>query len=59
METKILSGSTSIGGNFIRIEDGDQTIIFDQGIRLDLMSRYYSRRRKRSSRKKIRGIDFG
>ncbi|MEM3623557.1 MAG: hypothetical protein QXR76_07305 [Candidatus Bathyarchaeia archaeon] len=42
MEIKILSGSTSIGGNFIRIEDGDQTIIFDQGIRFDLMSRYYS-----------------
>ncbi|MEM4282783.1 MAG: MBL fold metallo-hydrolase [Candidatus Woesearchaeota archaeon] len=43
MEIKILSGSTSIGGNFIRIEDGDQTIIFDQGIRFDLMSKYYSR----------------
>ncbi|MGC9095460.1 MAG: hypothetical protein ACP5IM_07670 [Candidatus Bathyarchaeia archaeon] len=42
MEIKILSGSTSIGGNFIRIEDGDRTIIFDQGIRFDLMSRYYS-----------------
>jgi ribonuclease J len=42
MEIKILSGSTSIGGNFIRIEDGDRTIIFDQGIRFDIMSRYYS-----------------
>jgi len=42
MEIKVLNGSTSIGGNFIRIEDGDRTIIFDQGIRFDLMSRYYS-----------------
>ena len=42
VEIKILSGSTSIGGNFIRIEDGDRTIILDQGIRFDLMSRYYS-----------------
>ncbi|MEM4676734.1 MAG: hypothetical protein QXY55_02480, partial [Candidatus Korarchaeota archaeon] len=42
MKIKILSGSTSIGGNFVRIEDGDQIIIFDQGIRFDLMSRYYS-----------------
>ena len=42
MEIKILNGSTSIGGNFIRIEDEDRTIIFDQGIRFDLMSKYYS-----------------
>jgi len=42
MKIKVLNGSTSIGGNFIRIEDGDRTIIFDQGIRFDLMSRYYS-----------------
>jgi len=42
VEIKVLSGSTSIGGNFIRIEDGDRTIIFDQGIRFDLMSKYYS-----------------
>lgn len=42
MEIKILNGSRSIGGNFIRIEDGDRTIIFDQGIRFDLMSEYYS-----------------
>ncbi|MCS7097587.1 MAG: hypothetical protein NZ922_01225 [Candidatus Methanomethyliaceae archaeon] len=32
----------SIGGNFIRIEDDDKIIIFDQGIRFDLMSKYYS-----------------
>jgi ribonuclease J len=42
VEIKILNGSASIGGNFIRIEDGDRTIIFDQGIRFDLMSRFYS-----------------
>lgn len=42
MEIKILSGSSSIGGNFIRIEDVDKTIIFDQGIRFDIMSKYYS-----------------
>lgn len=42
VEVKILSGLTSIGGNFIRIEDGNRIIIFDQGIRFDLMSKYYS-----------------
>ena len=39
---KILSGTRSIGGNFIRIEDGDRILIFDQGIRFDIMSNYYS-----------------
>jgi len=42
VEIKILSGANSIGGNFVRIEDGDKTIIFDQGIRFDIMSRFYS-----------------
>ena len=42
VEIKIFSGANSIGGNFIRIEDGDKTIIFDQGIRFDLMSKFYS-----------------
>ena len=42
MKIRILSGSASIGGNFIRVEDRDRTIIFDQGIRFDIMSKYYS-----------------
>jgi ribonuclease J len=42
VEIKILNGSTSIGGNFVRIEDREKTIIFDQGIRFDLMNRFYS-----------------
>ena len=42
VEVKILSGFNSIGGNFIRIEDGDRTLIFDQGFRFDIMARYYS-----------------
>jgi ribonuclease J len=42
VEIKILSGANSIGGNFVRIEDGDKTIIFDQGIRFDIMNRFYS-----------------
>ena len=42
VDVKILSGSTCIGGNFIRIEDGDRKIVFDQGIRFDLMRRFYS-----------------
>ncbi|RSN69822.1 MBL fold metallo-hydrolase [Candidatus Korarchaeum cryptofilum] len=39
---EILSGENSIGGNFVRIRDGDKTLVFDQGIRFDIMSRYYS-----------------
>ncbi|MCD6464816.1 MBL fold metallo-hydrolase [Candidatus Bathyarchaeota archaeon] len=41
VKIEILNGSNSIGGNFVRIEDGDKTLIFDQGIRFDIMSRYY------------------
>ena len=39
---EILSGDRSIGGNFIRIIDGDKRLIFDQGIRFDILRRYYS-----------------
>jgi len=42
VETKVLSGSRSIGGNFVRIEDRDRILIFDQGIRFDIMPSYYS-----------------
>lgn len=42
VEVKILSGSRSIGGNFVRVEDGDRILVFDQGIRFDIMGRYYS-----------------
>jgi len=38
----ILNGFRSIGGNFVRIEDKDRVLIFDQGIRFDLMMKYYS-----------------
>lgn len=39
---EILSGDRSIGGNFIRIIDGDKRLVFDQGIRFDILRRYYS-----------------
>ena len=42
VEVKVLAGSKSIGGNFVRIEDSDRTIIFDQGIRFDIMNKFYS-----------------
>ncbi|MEM3372208.1 MAG: hypothetical protein QXO55_06340 [Candidatus Korarchaeum sp.] len=41
VEVKVLSGARSIGGNFIRIEDKDRTLIFDQGLRFDVMERFY------------------
>lgn len=41
-EVKVLAGSRSIGGNFVRIEDKDRVLIFDQGIRFDIMGRYYA-----------------
>mgnify|MGYP001078044832 CR=1 FL=1 len=43
MEIQILGGSRSIGGNFIKITDGDRTLVFDQGIRFDIMNNYYTR----------------
>jgi len=41
-EVKILSGSGVIGGNFIKIVDKDQVIVFDQGIRFDVFGRYFT-----------------
>ncbi|MEM2614639.1 MAG: hypothetical protein QXO15_10545 [Nitrososphaerota archaeon] len=41
VEVKVLSGARSIGGNFIRIEDRDRALIFDQGLRFDIMERFY------------------
>ncbi len=37
----IIGGINEIGGNCIIIEDNDQVIIFDQGIRFSLMRRFY------------------
>jgi ribonuclease J len=42
VETKILAGQRSIGGNFVRIEDHDRILILDQGMRFDIMNRYFS-----------------
>ena len=42
-EVKILSGSRTIGGSFIKIVDKDRTLIFDQGIRFDILGRYFDR----------------
>jgi ribonuclease J len=41
-EIKVLAGINSIGGIFVRIKDEDQILIFDQGIRFDIMANYYS-----------------
>jgi len=42
VKVQVLSGNRSIGGNFIKITDGDKCLVFDQGIRFDIMRRYYS-----------------
>ena len=42
VEVKVLARAKSIGGNFVRIEDDGQLLVFDQGIRFDLMGKYYS-----------------
>jgi|GEM_PF-276678 ribonuclease J len=42
VKVNILGGAESIGGNFVRIEDGDRVLIFDQGIRFDIMANYYT-----------------
>ena len=42
VNVQILSGNRSIGGNFIKIIDRDKSLIFDQGIRFDIMKRFYS-----------------
>jgi hypothetical protein len=44
IEVKVLAGSGSIGGNFVRLEDGDRVLVLDQGIRFDVMSRRWSTR---------------
>jgi len=42
IKINILGGAESIGGNFVKIEDGDRILIFDQGIRFDVMASYYT-----------------
>lgn len=42
VKINILGGAKNIGGNFVRIEDGDRIIIFDQGIRFDVIGNYYT-----------------
>jgi ribonuclease J len=42
VKVEVLSGNRSIGGNFVKVEDGDRVIIFDQGIRFDVMKRFYA-----------------
>jgi ribonuclease J len=42
VKVEVLSGNRSIGGNFVRVEDGDRVLIFDQGIRFDVMKRFYA-----------------
>ena len=42
VKVQVLSGMNSIGGNFVRIEDGDTKIAFDNGMRFDLFKRFYS-----------------
>jgi len=41
---KIIQGIREIGGNCIRIEDKDRTLLFDQGIRFSRLNKYYSHR---------------
>ncbi|MEM1510807.1 MAG: hypothetical protein QW407_04680 [Thermofilaceae archaeon] len=41
VNVRVLSGKGHVGGNFIRVEDGDRVLIFDQGIRFDVLARYY------------------
>lgn len=42
VSVNILSGFNCIGGCFVRIEDGDRILVFDQGLRFDVMSSFYS-----------------
>jgi ribonuclease J len=42
VEVEVLAGSRSIGGNFVKIKDRDVAVIFDQGVRFDIMNKYYS-----------------
>ena len=42
VKINILGGAESIGGNFVKIEDEDRIVIFDQGIRFDVMASYYT-----------------
>jgi ribonuclease J len=41
-KVNVLSGSRTIGGTFIRIDDGEKVIVFDQGVRFDIFRRYYT-----------------
>lgn len=53
---EILGGSSQIGGNFVKVSDGDTALIFDQGIRFDIMGKYYSRHISPSGIRELREI---
>jgi len=56
VKVDVLSGDRSIGGNFIRITDRDKSLVFDQGIRFDVMRRYYSFTVSPTSLAELRGL---
>lgn len=41
-EVNVLSGGRTIGGTFIRIDDGEKVLVLDQGVRFDIFRRYYT-----------------
>jgi ribonuclease J len=41
-DVQILAGKNVIGGNFVKIVDGDNTVVFDQGVRFDIFGKYFS-----------------
>jgi len=41
-DVKIRAGGSTIGGTFIQINDRDTRFVFDQGIRFDILKRFYS-----------------
>lgn len=53
---RIKQGFNEIGGNFIIIENKDNTLVFDQGIRFSRFKKYYNANIQPSSAKELRRL---
>ena len=56
VKIEVFGGRREIGGNCIKINDGDYSLLFDQGIRFNIFKRYYGPLTEPWSIKELRDI---
>ena len=56
VEVEVLQGQREIGGNCVKIRDGDKKLLFDQGLRFSLFKKFYGARLRPSGPMELREI---